>query len=57
MIKSIESDKFKVQLVDSDYYSSTEYRVVDLETGRYITVTYSELHELIELLKKVEEIF
>ena len=57
MIKSIESDKFKVQLVESDYYSSTEYKVIDLETERYIKVTYSEFLELLELLKKVEEIF
>lgn len=57
MVKAIESDNFKLRLVESDYYSATEYEIIDLATDRSITVIYPELHELIELLKKAEEIF
>jgi len=55
MIISIESDKFKVISSEGEY--TYNFKVKDLETGNYISAHYSELHELIEILKKAEEIF
>lgn len=62
MIKAIESDKFKIRLdesmrVHADTGENNVFKVVDLEFGDYIRVQYSEIHELIELLKKAEDIF
>ena len=62
MIKAIESDKFKIRLdesmrVHTDTGENNVFKVVDLEFGDYIKVQYSEIQELIELLKKAEDIF
>lgn len=62
MIKAIESDKFKIRHDDSVVVytpigKDDVYKLIDLEHGGVVKVSYSELGELIKLLEKAQEIF
>lgn len=54
MIKAIESELYKIK--KNENYDEYVYCIEIKETGCYINIFKEELEELIELLKKAEDI-